>query len=321
MISAAALRRAPASNSDARTGGIVGRARFLARPIVHCRGRVLRPAPRSFIRMMMDSRIDEEDTEGTGGASSGKRPYSAPALEKGIAILELFGTEPRGLTISEIAQRLNRSISEVFRIIIVMERLGWLAKDPANDLYSVTYRVLDVAFRATPAQTLSNVAAPIMYQLSSDTNQSCHLVVETGGRATVIHRQENLGPVGFGIRLGTVVDIVTSCSGHVLLAFSADDRRVRLLKGMAIAEDARTRLIRRFDAVRMQGYEMQPSARTAGVTDISFPIFGFDGHICAALTIPFLVTIDGSQKTTLEETREALGKAAQDISEGLGWTA
>ncbi|WP_232495747.1 IclR family transcriptional regulator [Novosphingobium kaempferiae] len=260
----------------------------------------------------------EED--GDEGTSGGKRSYSAPALEKGIQILELFAAEPRGLTISEIAQKLSRSISEVFRIIIVMERLGWLAKDPVNDRYSVTYRVLDVAFRATPAQTLSNVAAPIMYELSSATNQSCHLVVETGGRATVIHRQENMGAVGFSIRLGTVVDLVTSCSGHVLLAFAADDRRARVLSALAVGDEARARLERRLDAVRLQGYEMQPSARTAGVTDISFPVFGFDGHVCAALTIPFLVTIDGSQRTSLEETREMLGRAAQDISHGLGWS-
>ncbi|PNU02235.1 IclR family transcriptional regulator [Novosphingobium guangzhouense] len=261
---------------------------------------------------------DEDGDEGTPG---GKRAYSAPALEKGIQILELFATEPRGLTISEIAQKLGRSISEVFRIIIVMERLGWLAKDPVNDRYAVTYRVLDVAFRATPAQTLSNVAAPVMYELSSGTNQSCHLVVGTGASATVIHRQENMGPVGFGIRLGTVVDLVTSCSGHVLLAFAAEDRRARALAGLAMPTDVRARLERRLDAVHLQGYEMQPSARTAGVTDISFPVFGFDGHVCAALTIPFLVTIDGSQKTGLDETRESLGRAAQDISRGLGWSA
>lgn len=259
----------------------------------------------------------EDDAE--EGAASAKRSYAAPALEKGIQILELFATEQRGLTISEIAQRLKRSISEVFRIIIVMERLGWLAKDSANDRYSVTYRVLDVAFRATPAQTLSNVAEPVMYKLSGATNQSCHLVVETGGRATVIHRQENMGPVGFGIRLGTVVDLVTSCSGHVLLAFAAEDRRARALGGILIGDEVRTSLDRRLQAVRLQGYEMQPSARTSGVTDISFPVFGFDGHVCAALTIPFLVTIDGSQKISLDDTRETLGSAAIEISRGLGW--
>lgn len=267
---------------------------------------------------MAEAEHDIED-DGQGKPSGGKRAYSAPALEKGIQILELFAEEPRGLTISEIAQKLRRSMSELFRIIIVMERLGWLAKDAVNDRYSVTYRVLDVAFRATPAQTLSNVAAPVMFELTSVTNQSCHLVVETGGRATVIHRQENIGPVGFGIRLGTVVDLVTSCSGHVILAFAAAERRAQVLDGLSVDVQARPRLEKRFEAVRLQGYEMQPSARTAGVTDISFPIFDFSGHVCAALTIPFLVMIDGSQRTGLEETRDLLGAAARSVSLGLGW--
>lgn len=256
------------------------------------------------------------------GEASGKRAYSAPALEKGIEILELFAKDPGGLTISEIAQRLERSISEVFRIIIVMERLAWLRKDPTNDRYTVSYRVLDVAFRATPAHTLSNVAAPIMHQLSIDTNQSCHLVVRTGAHATVIHRQESIGPVGFGIRLGTVVDIMTSCSGHVLLAFTAPERRATMLRELPRTGDRALKdLEKRLEAVRLQGYEMQPSTRAAGVTDISFPIFGFDGHVSAAITVPFLVTIDGSQKTDLDRTRQMLGEGAERISQGLGWVA
>lgn len=270
--------------------------------------------------MVYGRSMGPSDENEEGAEAPGKRPYSAPALEKGIAILELFAKDPSGLTISEIAQRLKRSISEVFRIIIVMERLGWLHKNPANDRYTVSYRVLDVAFRATPAHTLSTVAAPIMHQLSIDTNQSCHLVVRTGGNATVIHRQENIGPVGFGIRLGTVVDILTSCSGHVLLAFTAAERRATLLAELPqVGGGPLKALDKRLNVVRMQGYEMQPSARTAGVTDISFPVFGFDGHVSAALTIPFLVTIDGSQKTDLDRTRQMLGQAAQGISEGLGW--
>lgn len=248
------------------------------------------------------------------------RTYSAPALEKGIDILELLGTAPGGLTISEIAQRLGRSISEVFRVIIVMERRRWLHKDPGSDRYSVTWRVLDVAFRATPAQALTHVAAPVMHELAAATNQSCHLVVRGEGRGMVVQRQENIGPVGFGMRLGAVVDLVVSCSGHVLLAFAAEERREALVESLPRPDGLTlARLRERLEIVRVQGHEMQPSARTAGVTDISYPVFGFDGHVAAALTIPYLVTIDGSARTSLEETRVLLGEAAVRVSAGLGW--
>ncbi|HVJ00647.1 MAG TPA: IclR family transcriptional regulator [Sphingomonas sp.] len=262
-----------------------------------------------------------DDNADAAPNAGGGKVYSAPALEKSIDILELLASSAAPLTISEIAQRLGRSISEVFRVIIVMERRGWLHRDPDNDKFRVTYKVLDVAFRATPAQELTNVAAPIMHDLSAQTNQSCHLVVRGDERGMVVQRQENIGPVGFGMRLGASVDLITSCSGHVLLAFAPEERRERLLAVLPRpASLSIDRLRERLEVVRIQGHEMQPSVRTAGVTDMSYPVFGFDNGVAAALTVPFLVTIDGSQKTDMEETRQLLRVAARRISHGLGWT-
>lgn len=265
--------------------------------------------------------MKRSDTADAQASEAKGRSYSAPALEKGIDIVELLAGEPDGLTISEIAQRLGRSISELFRIIIVMERRSWLRKAAGSDRYSVTYRLLDVAFRATPAKALTQVAGPVMHDLAIATNQSCHLVVRGEAFGLVVQRQENIGAVGFGMRLGASIDLVTSCSGHVLLAFAAAGRRDAIVAALTEGEaGVRQQLLQRLEIVRAQGYEMQPSARTAGVTDISYPVFGFDGHVAAALTIPFLVMIDGSQRTTIQETRLLLREAAARISAGLGWT-
>lgn len=261
--------------------------------------------------------MDEQD--GPADEGGRKRTYSAPALEKGMDILELLSTEPEGLTISEIGQGLGRSIGEIFRVIVVMERRGWLRKG-GGDRFCVTYRLLDIAFRATPASELSSVAAPIMRELAASINQSCHLVVVGDRRGLVVQRQENLGQVGFGIRLGAAVDLLTSCSGHVLLAFAAEGQRTQLIGSLGAAGRASAKTLSpRLEMVREQGYEMQPSARTAGVTDISFPVFGFNGQIVAALTVPFLVMIDGSQRTSLDETRDLLRLAAEQVSARMGW--
>jgi DNA-binding IclR family transcriptional regulator len=57
------------------------------------------------------------------------------------------------------------------------------------------------------------------------------------------------------------------------------------------------------------------------VTDISCPVFGFDGNVAAALTIPFLELIDGSQKVDAEAARAMLHAAVARISETLGYRA
>lgn len=249
-----------------------------------------------------------------------KRSYAAPALEKGIEIVELLASAPAGLTVSEMAQRLGRSIGEIFRIVIVMEARNWLRKGPKDDRYTVTYRVLEAAFRATPAHGLTMAAAVPMQELTDAINLSCHLVVVGDGCGLVVKRQESPGHVGFGVRLGVSVDLVTSCSGHVLLAFMPEAQREALVAELTGSNPAAQATLRqRIATVRAQGYEMQPSARVAGVTDLSAPIFGFEGHAVAALTVPYLVMIDGCQPTDLNQTRDRLRETAERISADLGW--
>ncbi len=67
-------------------------------------------------------------------------------------ILELLADADSGLTVSEISQRLKRRMSELFRIIVVLEQRQWLQKDPESSRYSVSYHVLKLAHRGTPAQ-------------------------------------------------------------------------------------------------------------------------------------------------------------------------
>ena len=249
-----------------------------------------------------------------------KGNYAAPALDKAFDILELLADKPGGALISEMAAQLDRSVGELFRIVIVMEKRGFLQKSPDTDRYTVAYKILDLAYRATPAQDLTRAAAPQMEALALAVEQSCHLVVPNGGLGLVVARQENPIVRGFALRLGAPVDLLRSCSGHVLLAFSPPDRVERILERAPskLTGDDAAKLEKRLGKVRKQGFEMMASAITRGVTDMSYPVFGFHGDLMAALTIPFLELIDGSQKVGMEEVRLRLREAARQISRSLG---
>jgi DNA-binding IclR family transcriptional regulator len=248
--------------------------------------------------------------------------YSAPALEKGMDIIELLADAESGLTVSEISERLKRSMSELFRIIVVMERRGWLQKDPESSRYSVTYHLLKIAHRSTPAQTLTTAAGPAMHELSIRINQSCHLVVRSGTHGLVILRQENQKRhANLSVRLGSIIDLTTSCSGHVLLAHLDAAERDALLRSMPRVRGAsRSKLIAALEKVAKRGFELHPSPITAGVTDISYPVRGFDGKVVAALTVPYLHALDNSLPMTIEQTKRAQEQAASRISQSLGWS-
>jgi DNA-binding IclR family transcriptional regulator len=248
--------------------------------------------------------------------------YSAPALEKGIDIIELLADNEAGLTVSEIAKQLGRPMSELFRVIRVMESRNWLRKDPDTALYSLTYHVLRLAHRGTPAQTLSAAAAPVMYELSTRINQSCHLVVLSGSQGMVILRQENQKRhATLSVRVGAPIDLTSSCSGHVLLAQLSPEQLENVLDRIPRPwKVSRVKLMKTVERVRKRRYDQLRSPITAGVTDISYPIRGFDGAGVAALTIPYLHVLDKSLPTTVEQTRRLLAEASTRISATLGWS-
>jgi DNA-binding IclR family transcriptional regulator len=249
-----------------------------------------------------------------------KTTYAAPALEKGIDIVELLASAPEGLTSSEIAQRLGRSLSEIFRILVVMERRNWLHKSPQTDRYSVSYRVLENALRASPVQALSTTAASVMYELARAIVQSCHMAVVSDTTILIVLQQDSPAHSGFSVRLGTHCDALASCSGHVLLAFSDPSTVEKVLGALPSVPASKLDAFRAsLPIIRKRGYEIKSSSRSVGVTDISYPIFGFDGRVRAALTIPFLTVIDGTQQVDIEHARQHLEKAAVKISNGLGW--
>jgi DNA-binding IclR family transcriptional regulator len=253
--------------------------------------------------------------------SSTRRGYSAPALEKGMDIIELLAERESGLTVSEIATRLKRRMSELFRIIVVMEQRNWLQKDPESSRYSVTYHVLQLAHRGTPSQPLSVAAAPVMHDLSLRINQACHLVVRSGTQGLVILRQENpMRHANLTVRLGATIALATSCSGHVLLAHLESVERESVLRDVPRPRQlSRARLEKVLARVKARGYEVQRSPITVGVTDVSYPIRRFDGQVVAALTVPYLHVLDNSMPITVEQTRRLLEESARRTSRSLGW--
>ena len=238
--------------------------------------------------------------------------YSAPALEKGFTILELLSEFPGGLTITEMAGKLGLSVSEIFRVIMVMERLAWLKRHP-GDRFRVTLKLLEMGFRATPVDDLVQTAAPFMRELTNRIEQSCHLAVRNGDKALIVYRQQTPGPTVFAVRVGAQIALDTTCSGHVLLAFDAVNDGPKV--PTPSANSALELILRK---IRTRGYEMMKSTRTVGVTDLSCPIFSGNGVALAALTVPFLQLIDGTQKVERDEARVVLQETCRQISEELG---
>lgn len=251
-----------------------------------------------------------------------RKKYSAPALEKGLDILELIADEAEGLKLSEIATKLNRSVGEVFRMIAVLEQRGYLSLTANSEQYSLTFKMFDLSHRHAPLKRLTAATIPVIQRLTRTLEQSCHLSVIYNGRGLVIAQKESPSRSGFNVRLGSEFQILQSCSGHVILAFSDENSRSHIMSEISakeLREIPKPKLKADLNRIAEKGYECMDSTVTFGMKDIGFPIFNHMNEVVASLTIPFLERIDGSQKVPLDGAIEQLAAASDEISKALGY--
>lgn len=215
--------------------------------------------------------------------------YSAPALEKGLGILELISNASHPMNLSEISQGVGRAKSEIFRMVYVLESLRYLERVEGTDGYTLTNRLFLLGMQRPPLKELTETALPMMRRLTEDTQQSCHLVVPSDQYTVVIARMESPADLGLVVRIGHRRPILEATSGLVLTAFQPDAVRARWVKeyGRRLAPKERDDLLRKLDSIHAQGYAAITSTAVSGVVDVSAPIVR-NGHAVAALTIPYM---------------------------------
>jgi DNA-binding IclR family transcriptional regulator len=244
--------------------------------------------------------------------------YRAPALEKGLDILELLAHRPEGLGQSEIARALGRSVGEIFRMLSCLVDRGYVTILRPQDRYVLTLKLFELAHRHPPTDRILAEALPLMKELAQQVHQSCHLTVIEGGHGVVVAQVDSPGHIGFAVRAGSVMPLVSTASGRVLLAFQGADERARILSREAAGARLTPPSVRELDAIRQRGYEEMESTRTRGVHDVSFPVVDHEGNAIAAMTVPCIERLDVPELSATAAVRVALGAATGRLSAAVG---
>ncbi len=252
--------------------------------------------------------------------------YRAPALDKGLDILELLAAVDGGLTQAEIAKRLDRSPNEFYRMLDRLVKRGYVTRID-GDRFSLTLKLFGLAQLHAPVRRLVSFAVPLMRELAETSRQANQLVVFDRGNPVVIAQQEAPGYWGISIRVGSRISLFETGSGHALLAFRSPQERMRMIAENVGSggEDGRAtpEFLARLDLIRSRGYEMMPSAQTAGVINLSAPVLGADGTAIAALTVPYITLINAPAAPDISTTIQLLMEATKTLSDmaGAGFSA
>ncbi|WP_018183220.1 IclR family transcriptional regulator [Kaistia granuli] len=247
-----------------------------------------------------------------------KPAYSAPALEKGLDVLELLASLSEGVTPSQIAQQLGRSLQEVYRVVVALERRGYIQRPPGEESLVLSSKLHDLSYRYPPMRRLVDAARPVLNRVAIDAYQAFHLAVLDGLSIRVVAQVDSPAPLGFRLRVGTQNPAIRTASGRLLIAYQPPAVQEWLFEaiGQTAPKSEVEWLRRRVEVVRSVGYEMIAGEALKGITDVSFPILDSEGFAPAVITMPFLAS--STEKVPLDDANRRLFEAAQTITGLLG---
>jgi DNA-binding IclR family transcriptional regulator len=242
--------------------------------------------------------------------------YRAPALDKGLDILELLAGTEEGLSQAEIAKALDRSPNEIYRMLDRLVRRDYVRRTSA-DRYELTLKLFELAHASPPIRRLVSQATPVLRRFARDAEQAVHLVIHDRNILVVIAQVDGPGYWNVSIRVGSRIGLVNTGSGHVFLAFASEEERTLMLEDHIgdRREKLSPALSTRLASVRKHGFEAMASQQVAGVTNLSVPIFGPLGTVIAALTCPYTERLDKKGAPDQAATLKLLIAAGREISQ------
>jgi DNA-binding IclR family transcriptional regulator len=240
--------------------------------------------------------------------------YSAPALDKGLDILEALCQCENGLTQQEIAARLGRNLGEIYRMLNCLVQRNYVAN--YGNVYTITAKLFQLSHFHPPTYRLLTEAMPIMEELSRDVSFPCDLRVYNNGVQTVIAAIQPPNGLGFMTRVGSEIAVAPSASGLVLVAFQDPViMELRIRESLPNKSEADITIFQTvLKEVAHKGFASIQSNQYAGLHAISFPILDINGFAVAAMTVPMLARIDGTQQATQQEVEDKLRKSAANLS-------
>ena len=217
--------------------------------------------------------------------------YSAPSLERGLAILEFLARHPCGKGQLEIAQALKCPVSSVFRLTIELERAGYLERDPETKVFRHTQKMLMLGQQALSETDLIGSCVPFMRELRDELSDTILLGVLNGTEIIVLEQALGSHLFRFSVNAGHRIRAYCSAPGKAIIAFLPEKRQEQVIaqtefvrfNANTIATPQAFR--KELQKVVKVGYAEDKAEEYSGIYCVGAPIFDRSGYPIASIWI------------------------------------
>jgi IclR family acetate operon transcriptional repressor len=248
--------------------------------------------------------------------------YGAPALLKGIRLLELLCEATEPLSVAQLSPRLGLNKHMLLRLLGTLCDEGWVVQEEGP-----VYRVSRVPFShfSKPISRLdvTTAAEEPLDDLCEATGETSYMTIRDGDWSLGVMLRPSRRPVQVTGRIGSRLLLHCCAPGKVLLAHAEPELFEHLARQGFARETESTicdpsALRQHLDQVVRRGYATDNEEYLRGMLCLAAPVWDHTGQVVAAVGITTL-TMFHTHASMLKEYSAPVLAACRKISRTLGY--
>ncbi len=245
--------------------------------------------------------------------------YSAPALEKGLDIIEFLSLTDSAPSLSQLAAGIGRSKSEIFRMMIVLEERGYIRR-AQGDQFVLSDRLSILGAERPLNNKLADLATPVLLELSDKTRYSCHLSVLKGKNSIVVAHATLATSYGLSVQIGHTSPVMNTSAGACFLAFLPMKDRLKFISYFGDPDYRnRTEFAEEIDRCQSDHLASMASLESDSICELSSPVLHASQRgTVAVMTIPYMNT--GKSEEIRENISQELVAATRLLRDKISIT-
>jgi IclR family KDG regulon transcriptional repressor len=251
---------------------------------------------------------------------------TAPALRRGLDILELFLDAPDGLRVPEITARIGLPRASVHELVGALVDRGYLnATGEPPTRYSLGVKVLQLGGAYEQVLDMASLGRQVARSVASACGETVQVAVRDGRMAVYVVRIDSVHPVRLVSTVGSRLSAHCTAGGKMLLSALDDDELDALYPDddsvvpmTARSIDSRQRLLAELEEVRRRGWSEEFCESNDDAACVAAPVLDARGTCVAAMsiTVPTIRWNEG----THDRHVELVMHGARILSRDLGAT-
>lgn len=201
------------------------------------------------------------------------------SLSKGLCILTVFDEKSPALTVADIARRTEISRASVYRLVGVLEDLGYVRKD--GRLFRPSKRVLQLGVAAVESRELVDHIRPYLDKIISELPGATAInygVLEAGDIIYLARRHQD-DIITINLRVGSRLPAHLSSLGKAILSAMPPQEADKVVSSMTFERRTSTtitspdRYRAALEEARIKGIALNNQELTLGLRSVAAPVF------------------------------------------------